>query len=103
MVHLVMSCPEFGLQVCRRMKVPAFLPGASPLDVIHADRHGIITCLNHGNIRGVSIATIVYTTGTISTLEFSANLKLKQNKNTHHIDAWKVISFYLFRQQMKEQ
>lgn len=82
MVHLVMSCLEFGLQVCGRMKVFAFLPGTSAFDIIHADGHSIITCLNHRNISRMSIAAIILTTGTISTLKFSANLEEKQ----YHID-----------------
>ena len=94
MVHLVMSCFEFGLQVRRRMKILAFLPGASTFDIIHADGHSIITWLNHGHISRVSIAAIILTTGTITSLKFTANLKEKKN----HIDAWKVISFYLFFQ-----
>lgn len=95
MVHLVMSCLEFGLQVCRRMKVLAFLTGASTFDVIHADGHGIIACLNHRDIRRVSVAAVVLTTGTISTLKLTANLK---GKKKNHTNAWKVISFYLFCQ-----
>ena len=79
------------------MKVLAFLPGASTFDIIHADGHGIITCVNHGNICRVSIAAIALTTGTISTLKFTANLKEKKN----HIDAWKVISFYLFCERIR--
>lgn len=81
MVHLVMSCLEFGLQVCRRMKVLAFLTGASTFDVIHADGHGIIACLNHRDIRRVSVAAVVLTTGTISTLKLTANLKGKKKKS----------------------
>jgi hypothetical protein len=82
MVHLVMSCPEFGLQVGRRMKVLAFLPGASAFNVIHADCHRIISDFNHGNIRRVSIAALALPTGTISTLKFTANLK-KETKQKH--------------------
>lgn len=78
MVHLVMSCFEFGLQVRRRMKILAFLPGASTFDIIHADGHSIITCLNHGHISRVSIAAIILTTGTITSLKFTANLKKKK-------------------------
>lgn len=74
-VHLVMSCLEFGLQVCGRMEVLAFLPGASAFDVIHADSHSIVIYINHGRICGVSVAAIVLTPGTISTLKFSANLQ----------------------------
>ena len=78
MVHLVMSCFEFCLQVRRRMKIPAFLSGASTFDVIHADGHSIITCLNHGHISRVSVAAIILTTGTITSLKFTANLKEKK-------------------------
>ena len=92
MVHLVMSCLELGLQVWGRMKVLAFLPGASAFDVIHADGHSIITCFNHRGISRMSIAAIALTTGTISTLKFSANLK----KIT--LMTLKVIRFYLFCQ-----
>lgn len=72
---MVMRCFEFGLQVSRRMKVLASLPEASTSDVIHADPHSVVTHINHGNIHGVSIAAVVLTTGTISTLKFAADLK----------------------------
>ena len=81
MVHLVMSCFEFGLQVRRRMKLLAFLPGASTFDIIHADGHSIITCLNHGHISRVSVAAIILTTGTITSLKFTANLKKKKKSH----------------------
>lgn len=100
MVHLVMSCLELSLQVCRRMKVLAFLPGASTFDVIHADSHSIITCLNHGNICGVSIAAIVLTTGTISTLKFSANLKGKK-KNHITLKPGRWLTFIYFASECK--
>jgi hypothetical protein len=83
MVHLVVSCLEFGLQVRRRMKVFAFLPGAPTFNVIHADRHGIITHFNHGNICRVSVAAIILPTGTISTLKFTANLEEKNKTRTY--------------------
>lgn len=96
MVHLVMSCLQFGLQVWRRMKVLAFLPGASAFNVIHADCHTIIRHFNHRNIRRVSIATIILPTGTISTLKFTANLE-KGTKTKPHIssDDLKVTGFCL--------
>lgn len=80
LVHLVLSCFDFGLQVCRGVKVLAFLPRASPFDVIHANCNSIFICVYHCNIYRVSVTAIVLTTCAISTLKLSANLKRK----SHH-------------------
>lgn len=77
LVHLVLSCLDFGLQVCRGMKVLAFLPRASTFDVIHANCNSIFICVYHCNIYRVSIAAIILTTCAISTLKLSTNLKRK--------------------------
>lgn len=98
---MVMSCLELGLQMRRRMKILAFLPGASTFDIIHADRHSVIAHFDHGSIRRVSVAAIILPTGAISTLKFPANLKEERKPNacTHtHMcrsDDWKVMG-YLF-------
>lgn len=79
LVHLVLSCLDFGLQVCRGMKVLAFLPRASTFDVIHANCNSIFICVYHCNIYRVSIAAIILTTCAISTLKLSTNLKRKSH------------------------
>lgn len=79
LVHLVLSCLDFGLQVCRGMKVLAFLPRASTFDVIHANCNSIFICVYHCNIYRVSIAAIILTTCAISSLKLSTNLKRKSH------------------------
>lgn len=84
LVHLVLSCLDFGLQVCRGMKVLAFLPRASTFDVIHANCNSVFICVYHCNIYRVSIAAIVLTTCAISTLKLSTNLKRKSHCWAEH-------------------
>lgn len=84
LVHLVLSCLDFGLQVCRGMKVLAFLPRASTFDVIHANCNSIFICVYHCNIYRVSIAAIILTTCAISTLKLSTNLKRKSHCWAEH-------------------
>lgn len=75
----MLSCLDFGLQVCRGMKVLAFLPRASTFDVIHANRNSVFICVYHRNIYRVSVAAVVLTTCAISTLKLSTNLRRKSH------------------------
>lgn len=84
LVHLMLSCLDFGLQVCRGMKVLAFLPRASTFDVIHANCNSIFIGVYHRNIYRVSIAAVVLTTCAISTLKLSTNLKRKSHRWERH-------------------
>lgn len=59
MVNLVLGSLDLGLQVCRRVKIFALFPGASPFDVIHADGDRVVVGVDHGAVGGVSEPAII--------------------------------------------
>lgn len=74
-IALLLTGFDFGLQVCRRVKILALLPGAAALDVVHANSDGVIRGVNHWAVTGVSKAAICLSSRTVSTLELAANLR----------------------------
>ena len=74
MVGLVLRSFDFGLQVCRRVKIFAFLPHATPLYVIHTNGYGVVVCVDHGAVCGVCKAAVGLSPGTVSSLELPAYL-----------------------------
>lgn len=74
MVGLVLRRFDFGLQVCRRVKIFAFLPHATPLYVIHTNGYGVVVCVDHGAVGGVCKAAVGLSPGTVSSLELPAYL-----------------------------
>lgn len=66
---------DFGLQVCRRVKILALVPGAATLDVVHANSDSVINGVNHWRVTGVSKAAICLSSGTVSPLKLPAYLK----------------------------
>lgn len=75
LVGLVLCSFDFGLQVCRRVKIFAFLPHATPLYVIHTNGYGVVVCVDHGAVCGVCKAAVGLSAGTIASLEFPADLR----------------------------
>lgn len=75
LVGLVLRSFDFGLQVCRRVKIFAFLPHATPLYVIHTNGYGVVTCVDHGAVCGVCKAAVGLSPGTVSSLELPAYLR----------------------------
>lgn len=75
LVGLVLRSFDFGLQVCRRVKIFAFLPHATPLYVIHTNGYGVVTCVDHGAVCGVCKAAVGLSPGTVSSLELPAYLQ----------------------------
>ena len=74
LVGLVLRSFDFGLQVCRRVKIFAFLPHATPLYVIHTNGYGVVVCVDHGAVGGVCKAAVSLSPGTVSSLELPADL-----------------------------
>ena len=74
LVGLVLRSFDFGLQVCRRVKIFAFLPHATPLYVIHTNGYGVVVCVDHCAVRGVCEAAVGLSAGTVSSLELPAYL-----------------------------
>lgn len=75
MVGLVLRSFDFGLQVCRRVKIFAFLPHATPLYVIHTNGYGVVVCVDHGAVCGVCKAAVGLSPGTVPSLELPADLR----------------------------
>lgn len=71
---LLLTGFDFGLQVCRRVKILALLPGAAALDIVHANGDSVISGVNHGTVTGVSEAAVCLSPRTVSPLKFAANL-----------------------------
>lgn len=86
LVGLVLRSFDFGLQVCRRVKIFAFLPHATPLYVIHTNGYGVVVCVDHGAVCGVCKAAVGLSPGTVSSLEFPAYLR--QGRRRHAEPAW---------------
>lgn len=82
MVGLVLRSFDFGLQVCRRVKIFAFLPHATPLYVIHTNGYGVVVCVDHGAVCGVCKAAVGLPPGTVSSLELPAYLGHGQQEQT---------------------
>lgn len=78
LTDLLLTGFDFGLQVCRRVKVLALLPGAPALDVVHADSDCVIGAVNHRAVTGVSKAAIRLPSCTVSPLKLATHLKQKQ-------------------------
>lgn len=74
LVGLVLRSFDFGLQVCRRVKIFAFLPHATPLYVIHTNGYGVVICVDHCAVCGVCKAAVGLSPGTVSSLELPAYL-----------------------------
>lgn len=74
LVGLVLRSFDFGLQVCRRVKIFAFLPHATPLYVIHTNGYGVVICVDHCAVCGVCEAAVGLPPGTVSSLELPAYL-----------------------------
>lgn len=74
LVGLVLRSFDFGLQVCRRVKIFAFLPHATPLYVIHTNGYGVVVCVDHGAVGGVRKAAVGLSPGAVSALELPADL-----------------------------
>lgn len=74
LVGLVLRSFDFGLQVCRRVKIFAFLPHATPLYVIHTNGYAVVVCVDHGAVGGVCKAAVGLSPGTVSSLELPADL-----------------------------
>lgn len=66
---------DFGLQVCRRVKILALLPGAATLDVVHANSDSVISGVNHWTVTGVSKAAVCLPSCTASPLKLAAHLR----------------------------
>lgn len=74
LVGLVLRSFDFGLQVCRRVKIFAFLPHATPLYVIHTNGYGVVICVDHGAVGGVCKAAVGLSPGAVASLELPAYL-----------------------------
>lgn len=75
LVGLVLRGFDFGLQVCRRVKIFAFLPHATPLYVIHTNGYGVVVGVDHGAVCRVCKAAVCLSPGTVSSLELPAYLR----------------------------
>lgn len=71
---LLLARFDFGLQVCRRVKVLALFPGAAALDVVHANSDSVICGVNHWIVTGVSKAAICLPSCTVSPLKLTTDL-----------------------------
>lgn len=74
MTDLLLTGFDFGLQVGRRVKILALLPGAAALDVVHANSDSVIGGVNHWTVTGVSKAAVCFPSCTASPLELAAHL-----------------------------
>lgn len=70
---------DFGLQMCRRVKILAFLPHATTFYVIHTHGYGVVVCVNHCAVCRMCKAAISLSTCTVSPLELPAHLCAKQH------------------------
>lgn len=75
---MVLRSFDFGLQVCRRVKIFAFLPHATPLYVIHTNGYGVVVCVDHGAVCRVCKAAVCLSPGTVSSLELPAYLRQQE-------------------------
>lgn len=75
LVGLVLRGFDFGLQVCRRVKIFAFLPHATPLYVIHTNGYGVVVGVDHGAVCRVCKAAVCLSPGTVPSLELPAYLR----------------------------
>lgn len=81
LVGLMLCSFDFGLQMCRRVKIFAFLPHAATLNVIHTNGYSVIICINHRAVCWVSKAAISLSPCTVSSLKLPAYLR-KTHKDT---------------------
>lgn len=78
---MVLRSFDFGLQVCRRVKIFAFLPHATPLYVIHTNGYGVVVCVDHGAVCRVCKAAVRLSPGTVSSLELPAYLRHRREQS----------------------
>lgn len=81
LVGLVLRSFDFGLQVCRRVKIFAFLPHATPLYVIHTNGYGVVIGVDHCAVCGVCKAAVGLSPGTVSSLELPAYLGHRRDES----------------------
>lgn len=74
LVHLVLGCLDFGLQMGRRVEVLALFSGAPALDVVHAHSDGVVIGVDHGAVCGVGEAAVVLPPRAVSPLVFPTHL-----------------------------
>ena len=74
-IDLLLTGFDFCLQVCRRVKILALLPGAAALNVVHANSDSVICGVNHGAVTGVSEAAICLPSRTVSPLKLATHLR----------------------------
>lgn len=79
LVSLMLRRFDFGLQMCRRVKILAFLPHATTFYVIHTHGYGVVVCVNHCAVCRMCKAAISLSTRTVSPLELPAHLRAKQH------------------------
>lgn len=79
LVGLVLRRFDFGLQMCRRVKILAFLPHATTFYVIHTHGYGVVVCVNHCAVCRMCKAAISLSTRTVAPLELPAHLRAKQH------------------------
>lgn len=74
LVNLVLGSLDLGLQVCRRVKIFALFPGASPFDVIHADGDRVVVGVDHGAVGRVSEPAVILSPVAVPALVLSTYL-----------------------------
>lgn len=82
MAALLLTRLDLGLQVCRRVKILALLPGAAALDVVHADGDGVVRGVDHGAVTGVSKAAVRLPSRTAAALKLAAHLREGRARST---------------------
>lgn len=75
LIDLLLTGFDFGLQVCRRVKILALLPGTATLDVVHANSDSVIRGVNHWAVTGMSKAAIRLPSCTVSSLKLTTHLR----------------------------
>lgn len=75
LIDLLLIGLDFGLQVRRRVKILALLPGASALDIVHADRDSVVGGVDHRTVTWVGKAAICLPSRTVPTLKLTTNLR----------------------------
>lgn len=68
------------MQVRGRVEVPALVPGAPPLDVVHADRHSPLPPLHRDMLRGVGETALPFGTLAVAALELTAHLHKRDGR-----------------------
>lgn len=77
LVHLVLSCLNFGLQVGRWVEVLALFSGAAALDVVHAHGNGVVVVVDHGAVSRVGEAAVILPSRAVAPLIFPTHLEMK--------------------------